>query len=97
MALEIAVVKSQVDLNAIGTYDIVYSVTDAAGNTTTAPTTLTVTDDTVAPTILGVHNISLYLGSAASYRSGVEVRDDKDSAPKLEVDSSQVDLSNAGT
>ena len=97
MALEIQVDKSKVDLSAIGTYDVLYSVTDAAGNTTTAPTTLTVTDDNVAPTILGVHNISLYLGSAVSYRSGVEVRDDKDSAPKLEVDSSKVDLTTAGT
>ena len=97
MALEILVDKSQVDLNAIGAYDIVYSVTDAAGHTTTAPSTVTVTDDNVAPTILGVHNISLYLGSAVSYRSGVEVRDDKDSAPKLEVDSSKVDLTAAGT
>ena len=97
MALEILVDKSQVDLNAIGAYDIVYSVTDAAGHTTTAPSTVTVTDDNVAPTIQGVHNISLYLGSAASYRSGVIVSDDKDPSPKLEVDSSQVDLSNPGT
>ena len=97
MALEILVDKSQVDLNAIGAYDIVYSVTDAAGHTTTAPSTVTVTDDNVAPTIQGVHNISLYLGSAASYRSGVIVTDDKDPSPKLEVDSSQVDLSNVGT
>ena len=97
MALEILVDKSQVDLNAIGAYDIVYSVTDAAGHTTTAPSTVTVTDDCVAPTIQGVHNISLYLGSAASYRSGVIVTDDKDPSPTLEVDSSQVDLSNVGT
>ena len=97
MALDILVDTSRVDLSAIGTYDIVYSVTDAAGNTTTAPATVTITDDNVPPTILGVHDISLYLGSAASYRSGVEVRDDKDSAPKLEVDSSQVDLSTPGT
>ena len=97
MALEIVVDKSKVDLNAVGTYDVTYSVTDAAGNTTTVPTTVTVTDDNTPPTILGVHDISLYLGTAASYRSGIEVRDDKDSAPKLEVDSSQVDLSNPGT
>ena len=97
MALEILVDKSQVDLNAIGAYDIVYSVTDAAGHTTTVPSTVTVTDDNVAPTIQGVHDISLYLGSAASYRSGVIVTDDKDPSPKLEVDSSQVDLSNPGT
>ena len=97
MALEIQVDKSKVDLNAVGTYDIVYSVTDAAGNTTTVPTTVTVTDDNTPPTILGIHNISLYLGTAASYRSGVEVQDDKDNAPTLEVDSSKVDLSTPGT
>ena len=97
MALEILVDKSQVELNAIGAYDIVYSVTDAAGHTTTVPSTVTVTDDNTAPTIQGVHDISLYLGSAASYRSGVVISDDKDPAPKLEVDSSKVDLSTPGT
>ena len=97
VALQIVVDSSQVDLNAVGTYDITYSVTDAAGNTTTVPTTVTVTDDSVAPTIQGVHDISMYLGSAVSYRSGVVVSDDKDPSPKLEIDSSQVDLSNPGT
>ena len=97
MALEIVVDDSQVDLNAVGTYDVTYSVTDAAGNTTSVPTTVTVTDDCVAPEIKGVHNISLYLGGTASYRSGIVVTDDKDPAPKLEIDSSKVDLSNPGT
>ena len=97
LTLDILVDKSRVDLNTVGTYDIVYSVTDAAGNTTTVPSTVTVTDDNTPPTIQGVHNISLYLGSAVSYRSGVIVTDDKDASPKLEVDSSQVDLSNPGT
>ncbi len=95
--LQILVDDSQVNLEAVGTYDITYSVTDAAGNTTTESATVTVTDDNTPPTIQGVHDISLYLGSAVSYRSGVVVSDDKDSAPKLEVDSSQVDLSNPGT
>ncbi len=97
VALEILVDDSQVDLDAVGTYDVVYSVTDAAGNTTSVPTTVTVTDDNTAPTIQGVHNISLYLGGTASYRSGIVVSDDKDPAPKLEIDSSKVDLSNPGT
>lgn len=97
VALQIIVDSSKVDLNAVGTYDITYSVTDAAGNTTTVPSTVTVTDDNTAPTIQGVHDISLYLGSAVSYRSGVVVTDDKDPSPKLDIDSSQVDLSNPGT
>ena len=97
VALEIVVDSSRVDLNAVGTYDITYSVTDAAGNTTTAASTVTVTDDNTAPTIQGVHDISMYLGSAVSYRSGVVVEDDKDPSPKLDIDSSKVDLSNPGT
>ena len=95
--LEIVLDKSKVDLNTVGTYDISYTVTDAAGNTTTVPSTLTVTDDNTPPTIQGVHDISMYLGSSVSYRGGVVVTDDKDPAPKLNVDSSRVDLSNAGT
>ena len=94
--LQIQVDSSKVDLNTVGAYEVTYSVTDAAGNTTTAAITVTVTDDNTAPSILGVHDISLYLGSAVSYRKGIEVRDDKDPAPKLEVDSSQVDLTNPG-
>lgn len=94
--LQVLVDSSRVDVNTVGAYEVTYSVTDAAGNTTTAAAVVTVTDDNTAPSILGVHDISLYLGSAVSYRKGVEVRDDKDPAPKLEVDSSQVDLSNPG-
>lgn len=94
--LEIQVDKSQVDLNTAGVYEVIYSVTDAAGNTTTQTTTVTVTDDNTPPTIQGVHDISLYLGSAVSYRKGVVVIDDKDPSPKLEIDSSKVDLSNPG-
>ena len=94
--LTILVDKSQVDLNAAGIYQVIYSVTDAAGNTTTQTASVTVTDDNTPPTILGVHNLSLYLGSAVSYRKGVEVKDDKDPAPTLEIDSSKVDLSNPG-
>lgn len=53
--------------------------------------------DTVAPQILGVNKIAVFLGSTVAYRSGVLVSDDEDPAPKLTVDSSQVDLSAPGT
>lgn len=97
MALKIQVDTSRVDLNAVGTYDILYSVTDAAGNTTTAPSTVTVTDDNTPPSILGAHNISLYVGTVPDYSGGIQVRDDKDAAPKLEVLSDRVDLSTPGS
>ena len=53
--------------------------------------------DKVAPQILGVNKIAVFLGSTVSYRSGVLVSDDTDPAPKLTVDSSQVNLSAPGT
>ena len=96
VALQIRVDDSKVDLGAVGTYDVVYSVTDAAGNTVSVPTTLTVTDDDVSPTILGVHDLSAYTGTTVRYDSGIQVRDDKDPSPSLAVDYSQVDLAAPG-
>ena len=53
--------------------------------------------DTTAPQILGVNKIAVFLGSTVSYRSGILVTDDSDPAPKLTIDSSQVNLSAPGT
>ena len=53
--------------------------------------------DREAPQILGVNKLSVYLGSSVAYRSGVLVTDDSDPAPKLTVDSSQVNLAAPGT
>lgn len=94
--LPILVDTSKVDLNTLGTYEILYSVTDEAGFTGTESATVTVTDDDTPPTILGALDISLYLGGTVSYRKGIQVTDDRDEAPKLEVDSSAVDLSKVG-
>ena len=53
--------------------------------------------DTVAPQILGVNRLAVFMGSTVAYRSGILVSDDTDPAPKLTVDSSQVNLSAPGT
>ena len=53
--------------------------------------------DTVAPQILGVNKMAVFMGSTVAYRSGILVSDDTDPAPKLTVDSSQVNLSAPGT
>lgn len=52
--------------------------------------------DTCPPEISGVQDLLVYAGEAVSYRSGVAVTDDRDEAPTLEVDSSQVDLMTPG-
>ena len=53
--------------------------------------------DTTAPRIMGVNKLSMFLGSTVAYRSGILLTDDTDPAPKLTVDSSQVNLSTPGT
>jgi transglutaminase/protease-like cytokinesis protein 3 len=53
--------------------------------------------DTVAPQIMGVNRLAVFTGSSIAYRSGILVSDDTDPAPKLSVDSSQVNLSAPGT
>ena len=53
--------------------------------------------DTVAPQIMGVNKLAVFMGSSIAYRSGILVSDDTDPAPRLSVDSSQVNLSAPGT
>lgn len=52
--------------------------------------------DTTAPQIMGVNQLSVFMGSTIAYRSGVLVTDDTDPAPRLTVDSFQVNLSAPG-
>ena len=88
---------SAVDLNTPGTYDVTYTAEDAAGNQTQLTTTVTVVKDEVAPQLLGVRPLSVFIGSTISYRSNVIVQDDVDENPSLSIDSTQVDLTTPGT
>lgn len=63
----------------------------------TIPTTEATVPDTEAPVISGTKNLEVYVGSSVSYRSGVTVTDNLDTAPTLTVDSSSVDLATPGT
>lgn len=80
-----------------GEQTVTLLLTDISGNTTELPAVLELIPDTQAPVITGVKDIVMYVGDTVSYRSGVTVTDDKDTNPTLEVDSSQADLSAAGT
>lgn len=94
---EITVDDSKVNLSALGTYDLYYKAVDAAGNEVSAATTVTVTDDNVAPQLYGVHEIAVYAGSTVDYTAGIVFRDDRDSAPTLHVDDSRVEADVPGT
>ncbi|MBE6934102.1 MAG: hypothetical protein E7462_03530 [Ruminococcaceae bacterium] len=86
---------SQPDWSLEGTQTVSVCLTDAAGNTATIDSTLTV--DRQAPVIAGTKNLEAYVGGTVSYKTGVTVTDNLDGKPTLEIDNSQVDLSKAGS
>lgn len=53
--------------------------------------------DTQPPQIYGLADRLVYAGDAVSYLSGITVTDDLDPEPQLQVNSREVDLSQAGT
>lgn len=59
----ISVISNNVDTNVIGTYSVVYSATDAAGNTSTATRTVNVVDTTPPVVVLnGSAEVTVELG-----------------------------------
>lgn len=88
---------STVNWETAGSYPVTYHAVDACGNESETTITVTVIEDVTPPQIMGVTELSIYLGSTVSYRRGIIVTDDTDAAPELSVDSSAVDLSQPGT
>ncbi len=84
------------DFTSVGEHAVPIRLTDAAGNTVTITATLSVLTDTDAPTILGVRDLSVYVGSTVSYRAGISARDGSTSIP-VQVDASRVNLKKPGT
>ena len=84
------------DISAGGEFSAPAKLTDAAGNETIVLVPLSVTRDSVAPVITGTRDISIILGESIAYRSGVEVTDNYDKNPKLDIDTSGVHLDKVG-
>lgn len=84
------------DFKKPGKQTVTLVLTDTSGNATELTAELTVVEDTVAPEIYGVRELTAYVGEALSYKRGVYVTDDKDPAPVLSVNSADVNLSAAG-
>lgn len=64
---------------------------------TDPPAKTTLPADTEAPEILEIEELTAYEGDTIAYLSAVTVTDDRDPAPAVTVDSSNVDLTKAGT
>ena len=92
-----ATVTPELDVNVSTAQQVTVTLTDAGGNKTQVQCNVTIIADKEAPVIAGVANKVVYLGDAVSYKSGVTVTDNLDENPKLDIDSSKVDLATVGT
>lgn len=84
------------DPDTPGVYTVTYTATDFSGNVGQATSEYTVMTDTVAPTIAGVCDHTIWRGEECDYTGNVHVYDALDDAPVLTVDDSGVDLSAPG-
>jgi hypothetical protein len=94
-ACEIAFGQSY-DFSQVGEFDAQITVTDAGGNVSTAVVPCEVIQDTQAPTIAGVEPLAFSQGDTISYTANVQVEDDYDDKPALEVDTSKVNPDKRG-
>ncbi len=89
--------KDEYDFTKDGKFDVTVVVTDTSGNVTESTIPCTVTADNTPPVISGVEPLQIAQGDAITYKKNVEVTDDKDDNPTLEVDDSQVNPDKRGT
>ncbi|NLK26765.1 MAG: transglutaminase [Clostridiales bacterium] len=81
----------------LGQQEVSIELKDEFGNRSVLTAILTIKEDTEAPVIMGVRDITVYIGETLSYRKDVKVLDNKDKEIKLEIDSSAVNLKKEGT
>lgn len=96
---KIDVDDSKVNLNKAGTYKVIYSVTDSAGNTTSITKKVVVKKD-AKPVIKGTKNKVVYVGTKKiDYLKGVTATDVRDGnlTSKIKVNKSKVNLNKVGT
>ena len=79
-----------------GEYDVPVKLTDASGNETIINVPFTVIDDHTAPLIYGPHDFEAFIGDSIVYMDGITVTDDYDQNPTIEVDTSEVNVTEEG-
>ncbi|MEG0368039.1 MAG: polysaccharide deacetylase [Coprobacillus sp.] len=89
--------KDEYNFKDIGEYKIVIIVEDMGKNKTEKEAVLTLIKDEEKPTLSGLKDITVLKDSKVNYLSGVTAKDNLDKEPKVDVDSSSVNLSQAGT
>ncbi len=80
------------DFTIYGEQPVSIVLEDANGNKTLLRSVLTLYDENKKPEIKGTANLNVYVGETIAYREGISVEADLDDNPKLEIDSSAVNL-----
>ena len=80
----------------LGSYRLTLIMTDRRGKQSEHEVEMTLINDQEKPTIVGVNDISVYVGDGVSYRNGISLLDNCDGPVRLEVDSKAVDTSKEG-
>ena len=88
--------REEPDITAAGEQTVVIVATDKGNNETVKTAGLTLEVDTEAPVITGVTDLTVYEGDTVSYKKGVTVSDNCPEELEFTVDSSAVNLSEAG-
>lgn len=89
--------KEEYDFSKPGEHQVTVVVEDSSGNQTEKSAVVHVIKDEEKPTLIGLHTITTTKDKKINYLSGIKAKDNRDPEPKIEVDSSQVDLSKIGT
>ena len=80
-----------------GPQKVTVQVEDEGGNTVMADANLTLTEDTEAPVLTGIKDITVFIGDSVSYKTGVKATDNCDGELSFQVDNSSVDLNTEGS
>lgn len=85
------------DFTAPGVQTVTVLLTDAYGNVGAVDAKLTVLADTTFPVFSPMDDLTVNIGQTVSYRKGITATDDRDGSLSFQIDSSQVNLEEAGT
>lgn len=88
--------KEQPDVDKTGEQQVTFRIIDEGENVTEVTANLVIVEDTTAPVIEGVGDLTVIAGESISYKRGVSVTDDYDGEPTLIIDNSGVDIYHPG-
>ncbi len=85
------------DFTKVGEQTVTILLTDTSGNVGTVDAKLTVLADTTFPEFSPMEDLKVNMGQTVSYRKDITATDDRDGELTYQVDSSKVNLEEAGT